>query len=55
MGPLFYLTGISILMGWHIFFIHRFNNLVIPCLAAMLALSFLLIQSNFPPSILQIN
>lgn len=42
-------------MGWHILFIHRFNNHVTPCLAAVLALSFMLIQSNFPPSILQIG
>ncbi|WP_228272437.1 hypothetical protein [Acinetobacter baumannii] len=52
---IFYLTGISILMGWHILFIHRFNNHVTPCLAAVLALIIYVNSIQFSASILQIN
>ncbi len=48
MGPFFYLTALALLFSWHIFYIHRFNNPMLLCLAGMLVISFMIIQPSLP-------
>lgn len=48
MGPFFYLTALALLGSWHMLYIHRYNNLMIPCLAGVLVISFIIIQPFLP-------
>ncbi|CAI4202620.1 hypothetical protein MWMV10_MWMV10_03299 [Acinetobacter baumannii] len=46
---IFYLiTGLAILLGWHILYIHKFQNIFVTVLAGLLVLSFMIVQPLLP-------